>query len=125
MKKPKKRTNKPKRRRLPNKTSKIYKSNRKKTGRNFDDPRYKKFRKEVRKRDRATCQLCSSKTYVQVHHILKYSEFIHLRFDPINGICLCRRCHTMVNRFEHIYVKTFMEIVQRNLKRQKEEEGGE
>jgi len=55
---------------------------------------YKEWQKAVFKRDRWTCQICGYKGHDLVaHHILPFSEYPELRFDPDNGITLCRRCH--------------------------------
>ena len=83
----------------------------------WDSAESKKFRRAVKVRDRYECQLCGAKKRLQVHHILTYKDFPQYRTDPNNGICLCDKCHKMVNRVEYLYVKTFTEIVARNNKR--------
>lgn len=81
--------------------------------RNYHDPVYEKWRKDVLKRDRYKCQMpsCKHKKYLQVHHIRKWSSASSLRFDIDNGITLCRYCHSKVNRNEVFYEKLFSEIV--------------
>jgi len=81
--------------------------------RNYQDVAYKQWRKDVRKRDRSTCQMpgCKSRKRIQAHHIRKWSSSPSLRFEVTNGICLCYYCHEEVNRCEEQYVALFMEIV--------------
>lgn len=70
------------------------------------DDRYRAWRKAVLEADHYTCQ---HKHYnddgtefwfhdptgraLQAHHIYPWRRNPHLRFDPQNGICLCRRHH--------------------------------
>ena len=45
--------------------------------RNFNDPQYKKWRKEIYKRDNHKCQWpgCNSHKKLNAHHIRKWSDF--------------------------------------------------
>jgi 5-methylcytosine-specific restriction endonuclease McrA len=81
--------------------------------RNYNDPVYEKWRKDVLKRDNYRCQMpsCKHKRNLQVHHIRKWSSASALRFDIDNGITLCRFCHSKVNTNEVHYEKLFSEIV--------------
>ena len=81
--------------------------------RNYYDPVYTKWRKDVKKRDGYICQMprCGYKKSLQVHHIEKWSAQPHLRYELSNGITLCPWCHKLVNRCEEHYVGLFMEIV--------------
>lgn len=83
--------------------------------RNWDDPVYKEWRQRVLKRDKFTCQMpnCKCKRSLQVHHIQKWSSASALRYDVSNGIALCRKCHSEVNRNEVYYQGLFMDIVRR------------
>lgn len=56
---------------------------------------YYKWRLDVYKRDRYTCQCCGdSKGHNLVaHHILNYSSYKDLRTELSNGITLCEKCH--------------------------------
>ena len=56
---------------------------------------YKKWRKEVYKRDGYTCQVCGNHAgrNIQAHHILPFSAFPEYRQEPENGITLCVDCH--------------------------------
>lgn len=64
--------------------------------------RYKKFRREVYKRDNFTCVSCgNSKSGTLVaHHLDSYSEHPEKRTDPNNAVTLCDTCH---KDFHHIY----------------------
>lgn len=84
-----------------------------------DPPEYKKMRAQVRKRDKNKCQLCGSKKRfsLQVHHIQRFSDNIAGRYDPDNGILLCKDCHKMVTGREHFYAPLFCEIIAHNKKK--------
>lgn len=69
--------------------------------------KYKFWRREVLKRDNSTCQICSSKKNIVVHHLLSFSKNIKHRFNLNNGIALCTDCH---NKFHEIYTSTNFNI---------------
>jgi len=81
--------------------------------RNFDDPIYKKWRKEVYKRDNHQCQWpnCSNKKKLNAHHIKTWAEYPSLRFCVANGITLCYLHHKMIKGLESIYEAVFHKIV--------------
>jgi 5-methylcytosine-specific restriction endonuclease McrA len=81
--------------------------------RNYDDPAYTDFRKEVLKRDKKTCMMpgCGRKTNLQVHHIQKWSRASSLRYETSNGITLCKYCHYSIKGKENHYENLFKEIV--------------
>ncbi len=81
--------------------------------RNFKDPLYKEWRRKIRERDGAKCQMpnCMSKKQIQVHHILKWSSYPTLRFDVNNGICLCSTCHKRIQGQEEVWAPLFMSII--------------
>jgi len=85
----------------------------KKKGRDFNTPEYAAWRKEVRERDGAVCQMpkCYSKKAIKVHHIIRWADAPSLRFEPRNGICLCRQCHDRITGYESRYIKLFKSIV--------------
>lgn len=71
---------------------------------------YSEWRLSVFVRDNFTCQCCndnskSSKTLLQVHHLLNFSDHPDLRLDLNNGIVLCKNCHDFSNKnsFHNIY----------------------
>lgn len=81
--------------------------------RNYEDPDYKKFRISVLKRDGFKCQMpsCNNKNNLNVHHIKKWSSASSLRYEPSNGITLCRYCHKLITGKETHYENMFMEII--------------
>lgn len=81
--------------------------------RNYDDPQYEQFRKDVLKRDKYKCQMpgCKSKIKLQVHHIKKWSRASALRYDTNNGITLCKQCHKLITGKERHYEKVFESII--------------
>ena len=81
--------------------------------RNFDDPQYKKWRKEVYKRDNHCCQWpgCNKKTGLNAHHIKTWAQYPGLRFLVDNGITLCKLHHKLIKGMEDIYEGSFYRIV--------------
>lgn len=81
--------------------------------RDYQDPAYVAFRKEVLKRDHKKCQMpgCSSKKSLQVHHIRKWSTASALRYEVSNGITLCKWCHSSIKGKETHYEHIFTEII--------------
>ena len=81
--------------------------------RNYADEAYTEFRKIVLKRDKRTCQMpdCNSKKCLQVHHVQTWANASALRYDPDNGITLCRDCHKSITGSEVYYIEIFMEII--------------
>ena len=84
--------------------------------RNFQDPLYKNFRREVLKRDKRTCQWhgCNMKKKLNVHHIKTWAQCPDLRYNTHNGITLCKRHHDMIKGLEHLYEAVFLKIVANN-----------
>lgn len=60
---------------------------------------YNDWRELVFRRDSYQCQKCGIKSktgtrvYLQAHHIQPWAKFPELRYEPTNGITLCRNCH--------------------------------
>lgn len=81
--------------------------------RNYLDPEYEAFRKEVLKRDRYKCQMpdCGSRKKLHVHHIKPWSKAAALRYDTLNGITLCKACHESITGKETHYEVVFTEII--------------
>ncbi len=81
--------------------------------RNYSDPVYRDFRKNVIKRDKGKCKMpgCKSRKNLQVHHISKWSNAHALRYETSNGITLCRKCHESITGKESHYEKLFREII--------------
>ena len=53
---------------------------------------YRVWRAKVIRRDKR-CRICNSIKHRHAHHLNHASYFPEQRFDPENGICLCRECH--------------------------------
>lgn len=83
------------------------------TFRHYNDPTYKKWRKEVYKRDNFTCQWpnCTCRKKLNAHHIRTWANYPHLRFDINNGITLCKDHHNMIKGLEDIYESVFYKIL--------------
>jgi 5-methylcytosine-specific restriction endonuclease McrA len=73
---------------------------------------YAKFRKSIRKRDKY-CQMpsCGAKRKLQVHHIVRWADSVHLRYSERNGILLCKKCHELIKNKEHLYIELFSNII--------------
>ena len=80
--------------------------------RDYLDPRYKTWRKTVRKRDKG-CMWpgCKAKKKLQTHHILPWSTNPSLRFVVGNGITLCKKHHDAIRGKEHTYVRLFSTLI--------------
>lgn len=57
------------------------------------NPKYKKLRDSIFKRDNYTCVLCKAKGELNVDHIKSYSKYPELRYIPSNLRTLCVPCH--------------------------------
>lgn len=81
--------------------------------RNLHDPLQKEWRKQVKERDNFSCRIadnnCGGK--LEVHHILRWSEFPELRYKTNNGITLCHAHHPRARAEEKRLVPTFTELV--------------
>lgn len=64
---------------------------------NFIDNDYIKFKNKCLERDNNTCILCDSKDYIQVHHLLKRSEYPEYKLLIDNGVTLCYSCHINIH----------------------------
>jgi 5-methylcytosine-specific restriction endonuclease McrA len=77
-----------------------------------EDFRGKEWKKEVNKRDNYTCFRCKKADLkgldLHTHHIKSWEQFPELRFDPLNGITLCRNCHAIA---EHLLKKLIFNYV--------------
>jgi 5-methylcytosine-specific restriction endonuclease McrA len=74
----------------------------------------KKFRVNILKRDKYTCQMCKRKKSgrgLEVHHIIKWATGIFLRYDPLNCITLCKSCHFSIRNKESHYITFFQGII--------------
>jgi len=87
--------------------------------RDFNDPAYAKWRKDIRKRDRYKCQWpgCASKKRLEVHHIKRWADNPALRYSINNGITLCRSCHRRIKGNEEHYELFLLKILQWNARK--------
>jgi transcription elongation factor Elf1 len=53
------------------------------------------WKKEVYERDNYTCWLCgkSDEEWMSAHHLDSFNSHPELRYEPTNGLTLCRPCH--------------------------------
>lgn len=61
---------------------------------------YKKWRKDVLKRDNYICQMCGKSNSNIVHHKVRFRDCYddkNLVYDTENGVCLCKRCHKIAH----------------------------
>ena len=87
--------------------------------RDYEDWAYLQWRSKVFKRDNYTCQMPECHYYsrtrrfgrINAHHIRKWADAIHLRYDVHNGITLCFACHKKVTGKEKDYEQLFHDIV--------------
>lgn len=84
--------------------------------RDYSNPLYKEWRKDIYKRDSFQCQMpgCGSKKRIEAHHIRTWASFPQLRLDRNNGVTLCSRCHKKVTKNEQQWESIFIKIVARN-----------
>jgi 5-methylcytosine-specific restriction endonuclease McrA len=61
------------------------------------NPQYVEWRKAVLERDNYICIRCGDPMGVIVHHINRWIDSPHERYDVANGICLCLECHKQVH----------------------------
>ena len=53
------------------------------------------WKKYVKQRDGYTCRRCGKSrpdVQIQAHHVISSTNW-RLRFDPLNGVCVCAGCH--------------------------------
>ena len=86
-------------------------------------PRYVAWMGAVQERDKKTCQWpnCGSKDDIEVHHIKRFAEQKHLRYDTANGICLCKKHHKSINGKESYFEQKLYEIVIANVNKQRKD----
>jgi len=66
-----------------------------------DSDEYKLWRLMVYAKDNYTCQKCDKVGKdLHAHHIENFSNNLKLRFEVLNGITLCKKCH---KEFHHIF----------------------
>ncbi len=67
--------------------------------RNYN-PKYKRWRKKVYKRDNYTCQVCGDNKggNLVAHHVYAWNKYKDLHFITSNGITLCDKCHKLFHK---------------------------
>jgi hypothetical protein len=75
------------------------------------EPKYKNWRMSVFTRDNFQCKVCKTKIGLQAHHILKWVDFVELRYDINNGITLCRAHHPRKVTEEKRLIPIFKELL--------------
>ena len=82
--------------------------------RNWNDPAYAQWRKDIRKRDKHKCRWpgCNSKKRLDVHHIKTWDRHPALRYSINNGITLCKQCHTKIKGNEEGYEIFFLKLLE-------------
>lgn len=43
------------------------------------------------------CEVCGSREVLSFHHFIPKSRSTALRYDLVNGVCLCHKCHYIVH----------------------------
>ena len=81
--------------------------------RNYNDPQYKKWRKEIYNRDNFTCQWpgCCSNIKLNAHHICRWVDYPGLRYHIDNGITLCASHHKLICGSEDSYIPFFTKLI--------------
>lgn len=85
--------------------------------RNWNDPAYANWRREVRERDNFQCQWpgCGARGRLEVHHIKTWGEYPGLRYAKSNGITLCKKCHNLMKGKEKEYEPLLIKILEWNM----------
>lgn len=59
---------------------------------------YRKFKRQVLVNAQWECEICHTSDDLTVHHMLKQSTFPQFKLDPVNGVCLCGKCHSKIEQ---------------------------
>jgi len=71
-----------------------------------------RWAKDIKKRDKYTCQSCGSREELHAHHIIPRHVDDSLAFDLDNGITLCQTCHYSSEGGVHSVAKPLNELIQ-------------
>jgi len=84
---------------------------------NRHTPQYIKWRRKVYQRDGHKCQYpgCRNRGRIYAHHIMKWADYPHLRFEVSNGITLCYEHHNKVKDDEDLYIQLFLGVLNQKL----------
>lgn len=74
---------------------------------------YRDWRKQIWLRDNFKCKIANPdcKGRLEAHHILSYTDYPELRYDPNNGITLCHAHHPRKRAEEQLLIPTFMGLI--------------
>ena len=77
------------------------------------DPEYKQWVRKVKSRDNFECKINNQDCfgYLEVHHILNWSNHPELRYEVNNGITLCQFHHPRTRAKEQELTPLFQELV--------------
>lgn len=89
--------------------------------RNYNDPIYKKWIKDIFIRDDFKCQWpgCKFKSKLNAHHIFRWADFPGLRYHANNGITLCKIHHKQITGDEDSYTQFFSSLLINKNKKEK------
>lgn len=63
-------------------------------------PEHKNWPKLVKEKYNYTCVICGTKKGpFESHHLNSWDEFPEQRHDVDNGVCLCKRCHSIFHQY--------------------------
>ncbi len=68
---------------------------------------YKLWRATVFKRDGHACVLCGAAGWLEANHIRRWHDRHDLRYEPNNGVALCRPCHKSIRGVEGQFASRF------------------
>jgi 5-methylcytosine-specific restriction endonuclease McrA len=71
----------------------------------------------IRRRDGNKCKICASIVNLEVHHIMRWQDFPHMRFWIGNGITLCKKCHVVVTGREYEFAAAFKRMIDPDAKK--------
>jgi len=74
------------------------------------NPVYKVWRDAVMSRDLCICQDCGKRA-AHAHHVESWKDSPELRYDPANGIALCKSCHEDLHGFKFNHAKPIVDSV--------------
>ena len=70
----------------------------------------KKIRKD------GICEICGSEENLQAHHVLSKEHYPQFKYELMNGVCLCARCHKWSKLSAHKNAVFFIEWLKNNKK---------
>lgn len=76
--------------------------------------RFRLWRLEVYKLNPKKCFVCSNPKFLVAHHIKSFKSYPSLRYNPKNGIVVCRHCHPMIHKYGLKYtLKNYKPIIRK------------